>query len=1437
MPPGDTGHPRHRRELRRYQQGAFVLVGAALVLAAALVPRGDELLLIHVKNRDITRARALLAEGAAHVSTAASVVAHDELFLLEGRVDEALVTLEAYAESRPDDVEAWTRLARMYADAQRLNDQIRASAHVYRLKPAGALARRLATLYRWNGDESAEATVLRDVAAGDDATAVERVRSARLDAALGKPAQALKTLEAMRRHDPGTFDYATLELYASLLLHESGAGHLALPIRLLPLVRTEPDTMAALARALTSWGRADAAVALFDTPPGEVAPAARLAMRARVATGTSEAPRIVGELASIDATRPLATEPLTALVDLSLSLQDYGTVEAVLGNPAQPANPVLAGLAIGHAVAHGARNRAQALISRLGDAGLADSPLMAIELAVERGDIEGAERWIHKVDASAGLPPEEVAALAQFEVRLGLADRAFTRLASLAAAGRAPEWALNDLSQLAVKLGRADEVLHLLSASASAMAHRAWARLAAVAGRTDLIDSWLASMPPQAFDGDTMRDVYFLLADRGHTELAVRTAERLFKARGSPQDALLLGQALLAAGRPVDALAPLGAANAGDADAQLAYDAALAGALRAGADVASDLRRVFAARLMDARVSGDYRTMLVEGLWAAGERASLADDIRQLAEHDLDRWLSPLVESAVAAGEPNGAVALITARLQAGAGEGGGADVEGPAGGRRSALVRALMDLDAPDLVLLPELELMAQAEGGSWVYAYDERLALRSMTAKRVDLWSAIGRSPHTPPADRRSAAARLVELGSPAAATAVFEDLAASAGPDDPDLLQLLYLWGVRPGQPQLAWLVQRMQTAPSSDWPRWIGHIVQAGGAGSVVLAMPTLPADASPALVDAWVGAHQATADRWLVRDALQQVLLRPNPGTEDLRVVGRTALAHEFSGLAADAFGAIAARDPHDLESLHWLGALSFYEGQTARARRWLAAYVAAGGHEAESLYQLGELALAERAAARARQYFGQALEYLGDPSAQVNQPLLANVLVRRGERERAASTFEAILADNPALDHVRADYAVAALQWGDDGLVRRILDGAPGNSEAEAPALVAGGGSKRLDLLRIEWLTHEGRYGDALHLLDSLSARYPSDADVLLTRARFDEGRGRPLDADRGYELARQGAALRDDIDRIVRERLRQQSPRAAIETEGRTISGGWDEQYERLTAGGQWRPHAPVALSFERLRLSAPQVRLPDGRVAPIEADLRRFDASATMRAAPGTTVGGAVFGTSSGVGTGLTLSHDDLRGRSEVTAEFGRPFWEFLESAADDGRRDRVGVQRQWRFRPDTAVWVQAGANRYRLASGASTESAALSLGVVRTIRQAAPSITLQYGLDKEHRLRASVSTTPEGQEFVPVPLVSREVHLFGAVSRFAVARDWEVEATGGYTFDRLGGRGSFVTARLVPPASARVGVELWADRRLFALATTQRVLKAGARLTVRF
>jgi tetratricopeptide (TPR) repeat protein len=1423
-----------QRALRLYQRWALVMAAVALVAGVSLLPAGDELLLIHEKNHDIGRARQVLADGAnLGISSAASVTAHSELYLFEGQVDEALAELEHYVEAHREDADAWTRLAQLDQSAQRPDDQMMALEEVYRLTPNETLARHLVGLHRWAGDERTEATRLRDLVVRGEAHVDEYLRGARLAAAFGRREEALDSLERLRRRDSTAFGYGEIELYASLLVDLGKMELLAQRVPTMPLLREQPQAIAQLAATMRGWGRIDAALALLDPLPGMEPTPYLLEVRARTAAGTSEAGRVVKELVAADRSRPLDPEVFEAFVKLAVTVPDYDAIDSALSVPGRSPSPTALALAIGAAVSGGARHRAQSLISRFGDDALIESPILALDLAVERGDTTRAEQWIAAVGAGGSATPEQVAALAQYESKLGLDTRAFDRLTVLAASGQAPEWALSDLAAVATRLNREDAALATLTSAAarSRAARGAWIRLAATSGHHGVIETWF-TLPPQREDAALLRDVYFLLSDRHNLALATMAAHRLYDVTGDARDGVLLGQALLADGRPGEALAPLRRSHTASDEAERAYDSALVAALLAGDEVTRELRTRFTARVREP-IPETHRAMLVETLWAAGERAAIAPDLVRLARGDLDRWAAALVESARADGTEGiraDAIAVVEDELRSRA----TAMPRHAPDTREENLVRALVDLGASDDVLLPQLERMAFEVGETWIYAFDDLLARTGRGAERVELWTRVGAGREMGGDERQAAAARLVDLGARDRAAAIVQDLAAGAGPTDRDVHQLLWLWGPMPTVDQINWMVARLQTAPVLDRSGWMAHLISAGAAARIITLYPQLPTDADAALMNSWIDASRAVGDRAALGRALDGVLARSDLSAATLTLVGRTALGVGLTECARQAYARLAASEPANRDAQRWLGSLAFYDGRSTEARRWLQVYLDNGGSDAEPLYQMGELARALHHDDEAKTFFARALDALTASDTE-NHALLANVLVRLDDRPRARGEFETMLDRDPDLDHVRADYAAALMQWRDWERAQQVLqiDG----PVARRSTAVDPGAVKRVDLLRVQWLTYHGRYARASDVVADLAERFPRDPDVLLARGRFEADRGRSTDADRDFQLAGLEAPDREDIATLLDDAARARSPRAGVQLETRSVGNAWDERVERASLVAQVRPHLPVSLSVDRLHVSAPAVRHDDGQISSLDASLARFEATSTLPLWPGMTVTSTLMGTSGGAGVGITATRYDLHGTSTLIAERGRPFWEFLEGVADDGRRDRIGVQRQWRFRADTAGWALVDLNTYRLASGHRAATTALGLGIIHTIRQGQPSLTLQYGLDKEHRRNATVAATPEGLMFAPVPLVSREVHLFGAIGRFNARRLGEAEATGGYTVDRLGGRGTFMGARLTPRPTATAGVALWAERRLYTVVTTERVLRAGMSLAIRF
>ena len=358
----------------------------------------------------------------------------------------------------------------------------------------------------------------------------------------------------------------------------------------------------------------------------------------------------------------------------------------------------------------------------MGDDGLADSPLLALELAAERGDYEHALAWIERMDAEGLDDPEAIAAVAKIEVELDLDGQAFDRLMRLAGSGDAPDWAYGDLTALAERLARVDEVLHVLAPKPAARVaperRRAWARLAASAGRTDLLDVWLTEGTIGPADAETLRDLYFLQSDEGDVARAA-AAERLNAVRGTSQDASLLRQAL-------------------------ARD------LNEGEDPAGEVRAAVLKALRDARrqnVSLEERRPLVDALWGAGERASIVDEVMGLGARNLDSWLSAIVESATAAGRRAEAISVI-ARADGGLGA-----LDGRRRMDRSA--RAGRARRARTTCCFPSSAGSPTASAKAGCSCYDEHLTRMHQTADRSSSGPrSAARRRRRPPTGRAAAA-----------------------------------------------------------------------------------------------------------------------------------------------------------------------------------------------------------------------------------------------------------------------------------------------------------------------------------------------------------------------------------------------------------------------------------------------------------------------------------------------------------------------------------------------------------------------------------------------------------------------------------------------------------------------------------------------------------
>jgi hypothetical protein len=193
------------------------------------------------------------------------------------------------------------------------------------------------------------------------------------------------------------------------------------------------------------------------------------------------------------------------------------------------------------------------------------------------------------------------------------------------------------------------------------------------------------------------------------------------------------------------------------------------------------------------------------------------------------------------------------------------------------------------------------------------------------------------------------------------------------------------------------------------------------------------------------------------------------------------------------------------------------------------------------------------------------------------------------------------------------------------------------------------------------------------------------------------------------------------------------------------------------------------------------------------------------------------------------LRYGHTDSTGRLHLQVEYRRPFWEFVEGIAGYGTRDRAEFHRNQRLGRYLDARVTVAANRYGLNGDDNVaRSAGLDGGLTFVFLRSNPFVAAEYAFDIEN----SRFVRPE-----TVPLVSREVHSAILSSQVRLSRHVVAEGYGGYSWDRLGGRGPFQGGRLTSGGPGRLGFQISYDRRLNSIATGQMVHRAGAYIHWRF
>ena len=983
-------------KLRHYVIFAGLLL-AGLSGSLLLVAREPELALIDLRDKEYDRALQRYEQRIAAGDFSVSVVIPlCQLYLQFGKTGTAVTVMERFVRDNPSNLDALRQLARYYQMSQRTEEYVRALERLVTLEPdpSEATLRELSDIYNFKGDLPRQILTLQNLTRLYPSEPHDLIDLANLQAAHGQLADAAVTLEKFEAAQPDSTPLDTVHFLLSVLLDSGQSEEADRQARAWLVRHPDPDTAAGFASLMSGKGQAAKALALLegyernaDTNQGVLTELTQL----EVVNGKPD--RALKRLDRLYASNRLPDGALEQYLDLLLSSHQAATaLDVTTHRDITALSPWLLSNLADAAASSGRRDVADYLARSLGDAYLNGEPLLAARVAIARDDRQTAARLLATVALEPGTP----------------------------------ETTLVDLANLYLLTDGAAEGLKLFEAirdrRQSAVIDASWALIEAKAGSEAKVIEWLNGDDRVLANG-LVENLYFTAQDTGKKALAVLTAERLYRNRHAGSDRLHLATALMAAGRPIDALPHLRALNSGNADTEPVYLEALTEAVRQGAPQRDELRTFWARKLGATKLPDARRQEIVYALLNLEAYADALPALFDLAREHGDSWLFASAEAATKSGRKRELVEFLKTEVRR-------LDLSLKDRGIRLQLLRE----HGGDAAALSDLRLFAEAGSAEWAFAYEESLGTLGRKADLVAFWKARAGRTDVSASDKRGIAFRSLEAGEKKLAEETFLALAREAPAESPDVAQLLFIWGPRPPATSLDWMESRAKAASGQQRAAWMQHLINVGAARRASAV------GRGGEVTDMYLLALAAARDEAGLSAAIDR-RLQTVTAAADLRHLGQLVEWNRTATVRA-IFTKLVAVAPADAEAHRRLGLLDYAESNFPAAKAHLESSLRVAPHDGEVQFVLAETLGNTGQPAEARQHYAIALgeiERAASPSVQLKISR-ALALQRLGRVDESIAAFETLLREQPDNKHLRADYAAVLLQSGrhDDG--RRILD-------------------------------------------------------------------------------------------------------------------------------------------------------------------------------------------------------------------------------------------------------------------------------------------------------------------------------------------------------------------------------------------------------------
>lgn len=378
--------------------------------------------------------------------------------------------------------------------------------------------------------------------------------------------------------------------------------------------------------------------------------------------------------------------------------------------------------------------------------------------------------------------------------------------------------------------------------------------------------------------------------------------------------------------------------------------------------------------------------------------------------------------------------------------------------------------------------------------------------------------------------------------------------------------------------------------------------------------------------------------------------------------------------------------------------------------------------------------------------------------------------------------------------------------------------------------------NRRYVLLDARSKLETGQGYAARESLHELLANYPDNPEVLGFTANAENYLRNWPRALKLLEKAQAQQPDNEDVAKLMRDINRRNAPNLFIDEEWRMLG---DNDEFITTVGGnfmvdyEWE----LGLVLQHDELDTQTIRRSNGELGQFDIDKQRGELYMAHYWEDGEKLKGSLFANNDTLGGGLYFNWVNPIGYTGLAAEYHKPYWEFVESVADDVTRDRLEINHAITLKGDIAISAQAGVNNYNLdVQDDIMQSGFFGVQVAVPIVQDPYYLAVGYGVDGEYQIDEDLRTDAAGIRFQSLPLKSREIHFLSLIGSYNFTEDTIGDATVGYAYDRLGEHGPAAEVRMTHFLTERLSVEGRASYGLSSSETDDEVKRLGINLKYR-